>query len=47
MPPHLGRASSAEIRLRPEARVGEREGEDPLLEVGADLVGHPRRAGAL
>lgn len=28
--------------LGAEAGVGEREGEDPLLEVGAELVRHPR-----
>jgi hypothetical protein len=35
--PKLGRDPS-----RAEARVAEREGEDPVLEVRADLVRHPR-----
>src|SRR5215207_9106795 len=29
---------------RPEPRPGQGEGDDPLLEMGADLVGHPRAA---
>jgi hypothetical protein len=36
---HLGRDPP-----RPEARVAEGEGDDPVLEAGADLVGRPRPA---
>src|SRR5207248_9164127 len=41
-PPHLGPRQLGGDPPRPIARVPERERHDPLFEVRADLVGHPR-----
>jgi len=44
IPPHFGRASSEAIRLGPQPGVGDREGDDPLLDHRRQLVRHLRPA---
>jgi hypothetical protein len=40
IPPHLGRTSSAAIRAGPKPGVAEGEGDHPLLDQHAGLIGH-------